>query len=62
MAQKQKNNVMTDQEVADMQHRIDEGLHLVQQKLVNRAIHDGLSLVVMRGGHLMEINGADLNQ
>ncbi len=54
-----KRILMTDMEVEDMMQRIDEGIRLAHQRLVQRAKHDGLSLVVTRNGKLMEVNAAD---
>lgn len=51
---------MTDREVEEMQRRIDEGIKLAQSRLCERAMHDGLSLVVTRDGKLMELKASEL--
>ena len=52
--------IMTDREVEEMQRRIDEGIKLAQSRLCERAMHDGLSLVVTRDGKLMELKASEL--
>ena len=52
--------IMTDREVEEMQRRIDEGIQLAQSRLCERAMHDGLSLVVTRNGKLMELKASEL--
>lgn len=46
---------MTDQEVLDMQRRIDEGIRLAQQRLWQRAGNAHQPLVVVSDGKLQEI-------
>ncbi|MCF0197815.1 MAG: hypothetical protein HUK02_00630 [Bacteroidaceae bacterium] len=46
---------MTDQEVFAMQQRIDQGIRLAHQRLIKRAIHDNLSLIVYRDGAVRDI-------
>ena len=46
---------MTDDEVKDMQRRIDEGIRLAQQRLWKRAGNARQSLVVLNDGKLQEI-------
>ncbi len=54
-----KRIVMTDKEVEEMMLRIDEGIRLAHQRLLQRAKHDGLTLVVTRNGKLMEVSATD---
>ncbi len=51
---------MTDSDIEEIQRRIDEGIRLAQQRLVQQAKHDDLSLVVVRDGVLMELKAKDL--
>ncbi len=44
----------------DIQRRIDKGIRLAQMRLVQRAKHDDLSLVVMRNGELMELKANEI--
>lgn len=46
---------MTDQEILEMQLRIDEGIRVAQERLWKRASHDGNTLVVVRDGKLQEV-------
>lgn len=46
---------MTDQEILEMQLRIDEGIRVAQERLWERAGHDGNTLVVVRDGKLQEV-------
>ncbi len=55
-----KKERMTDQEIEEMQRRIDEGIRLAQERLVRRAEHDDLSLVVVRHGRIMELKASEL--
>ncbi len=50
----------TDSDIEEIQRRIDEGIRLAQQRLVQQAKHDNLSLVVMRNGELVELKAKDL--
>lgn len=46
---------MTDQEIMEMQRRIDEGIQLAHQRLWQRASISHQTLVVNQGGKLQEI-------
>ncbi len=46
---------MTDREIADMQLRIDQGILLAQQRLVERSRLFHTTLVVTRKGHVVEL-------
>jgi len=50
---------MTDLEVIEMQERIDEGILLAQTRLVQRAQHNNLSLVVCRNGKVIEVPASE---
>ncbi len=52
--------IRTDNDIEEIQRRIDEGIRLAQHRLVQQAEHDDLSLVVMRNGVLMELKAKDL--
>ncbi len=51
---------MSETEVAEMQRKIDEGILRAQERLIERARHDNLSLVVDRDGEVMEIPAEEL--
>jgi len=51
---------MTDHEVEEMQRLIDEGILLAQHRLCQRAMHDGLTLIVTRNGKLMELKANEI--
>ncbi len=38
-----------------MQQRIDEGILLAQHRLLDRAQHDGLSLIICQGGVVADV-------
>lgn len=52
--------IMSEIEVAEMQRKIDEGILRAQERLIERAKHDNLSLVVARDGEVVEIPAEDL--
>lgn len=51
---------MSDQEIREMQRLIDEGIVLAQQRLMERARHDGFSLVVCKNGRVQRLSPGDL--
>lgn len=51
---------MSELEVAEMQRKIDEGIILAQERLIKRAKHDNLTLVIVRNGQLVEIPAEEL--
>ena len=52
--------IMNELEVAEMQRKIDEGILLAQERLIKRAKHDNLTLVVARNGHVVELSAEEL--
>ena len=46
---------MSEHEVKEMQRKIDKGILLAQTRLIERAKHENLSLVVLRDGQVREI-------
>ncbi len=56
-----KHITLTVAEMEDMQQRIDKGIRLAQQRLVQRAIHNNFSLVVFRGGHVIDLSPSEMN-
>jgi len=52
MSSKKKIN---EPELALMQQRIDEGILLAQHRLLDRAQHDGLSLIICQGGVVADV-------
>lgn len=51
---------MTDRQKMDLVSRIDKGILLAQKRLIERAKHDNLSLVVRREGVVIEIPATEL--
>lgn len=51
---------MSEKEVTEMQRKIDEGILLAQTRLMKRAKHDNISLVVARNGKVVEIKPEEL--
>lgn len=46
---------MSDREIKEMQRRIDQGIVLAQERLVERSRLFHSTLVVNRGGHVVEL-------
>lgn len=46
---------MSDREIKEMQRRIDQGIVLAQERLVERSRLFHSTLVVNRGGHIVEL-------
>ncbi|MBQ0049778.1 MAG: hypothetical protein KBT12_06055 [Bacteroidales bacterium] len=51
---------MTDRQKIDMARRIDKGILLAQTRLIERAKHDNLSLVIRREELVVEIPASQL--
>lgn len=51
---------MSEAEVAEMQSRIDRGIRLAQMRLIERAKHDNLSLVLYVKGSVTEVPASEL--
>ena len=51
---------MSDRDIAEMQQRIDEGIVLAQERLVERSRLFDSTLVVARNGQVMEIHPDDV--
>ena len=51
---------MSDREVIEMQRRIDQGIILAQQRMVERARLFGTTLVVCREGQVMDLSPDEL--
>ena len=51
---------MSDREVYEMQQKIDQGILLAQQRLVERSRLLHVSLVVSRDGHVVELSPEEL--
>ena len=51
---------MTDREIAEMQQKIDIGIRLAQERLVERARLFNATLVVARGGKVVELTPDEL--
>lgn len=57
MSQKKKKSA---NDVAELQSRIDQGIRLAQQRLIARAKHDDLSLVLNIDGQVREVPAREL--
>lgn len=53
-------SAMNEQEIAEMQNKIDQGILLAQERLIKRALHDNETLVVVRDGQVVEAKPEDL--
>lgn len=51
---------MTDREVAEMQRKIDKGIRLAQERLIQRAKHDNETLVISLDGKVVEVPASEL--
>ncbi|MBP5196224.1 MAG: hypothetical protein J6035_02315 [Bacteroidaceae bacterium] len=51
---------MSEQDIREMQQRIDDGIRLAQRRLVERARHEGISLVVCKNGRVQQLPARDL--
>ena len=51
---------MSKAEVVEMQSRIDLGIRLAQKRLLERARHDDLSLVLNVNGQVLEVPAKDV--
>ena len=51
---------MNEAEVDEMQRKIDEGIYLAQERLIERARHNHTTLVVAQGGRIVEVTAEEL--
>ncbi len=51
---------MSEKEIMELQRRIDKGILLAQTRLVERAKHEGYSLVIKRNGKVQEVPASEL--
>ena len=56
----QNPKTMSDREIKEMQQRIDKGILLAQERLVERSRLFHSTLVVTRDGHVVELLPEDL--
>lgn len=52
--------IMSEDEVHEMQRRIDEGIYLAQKRLIERARHNHTTLVIAREGQVVEVKAEEL--
>lgn len=52
--------IMSEDEVYEMQRKIDEGIYLAQERLIERAKHNHTTLVIVRGGQVVEVRAEEL--
>ena len=55
-----KKMTMSEDEVYEMQRKIDEGIYLAQERLIERAMHNHTTLVVAREGQVVEVMAEEL--
>lgn len=53
-------NAMSEKEFTEMQKKIDQGILLAQERLIQRAQHDNETLVVVRDGQVVEVKPEEL--
>ena len=51
---------MSEAEVDEMQRKIDEGIYLAQERLIERARHNHTTLVVAQGDRIVEVTADEL--
>ncbi len=51
---------MNEAEVDEMQRKIDEGIYLAQERLIERARHNHTTLVVAQGDRIVEVTAEEL--
>lgn len=51
---------MSEAEVIEMQRKIDEGIHLAQERLIERARHNHTTLIISRNNQVIEVKAEDL--
>ena len=51
---------MSEDEVYEMQCKIDEGIYLAQKRLVERAKHNHTTLIIAREGQVVEVKAEEL--
>lgn len=56
----QKKRKKESSEVRELQSRIDQGILLAQQRLIARAKHDDLSLIIRVDGQVREVPAKEL--
>lgn len=52
---------MNDRELIELQNRIDKGILLAQTRLVERAKHEGYSLVIRKNGQVCDVPATELH-
>ncbi len=51
---------MSEAEVAEMQRKIDQGIHLAQKRLIERAKHNHTTLIISRNNKVVEVKADEL--
>lgn len=51
---------MSEAEVFEMQRKIDQGIHLAQVRLIERARHNHTTLVISRNNKVVEVKPEEL--
>ncbi len=55
-----KKTLMSEAEVAEMQRKIDQGIHLAQERLIERAKHNHTTLIISRNNKVVEVKADEL--
>ena len=55
-----KKMIMSEDEVYEMQRKIDEGIYLAQERLIARAKHKHTTLDIAREGQVVEVRADEL--
>lgn len=56
-----KKILMSEDEIYEMQRKIDEGIYLAQTRLIERARHNRTTLVIARNGQVVEVMADELS-
>lgn len=55
-----KQTTMDEEEIAEMQQKIDKGIQLAQERLIERAKHNNTTLVIARNNEVVEVKADEL--
>ena len=55
-----KQTIMDEEEIAEMQQKIDKGIQLAQKRLIERAKHNNTTLVIARNNEVVEVKADEL--
>ena len=55
-----KQTIMDEEEIAEMQQKIDKGIQLAQKRLIERPKHNNTTLVIARNNEVVEVKADEL--